>query len=79
MPIYEYACPGCGQSFEKRVPIAEADQAACPYCGSAQTKRLLPRITLQLNSRSSVPLAASGETCGSESCCGGACGFGDIH
>ncbi len=78
MPLYEYACLGCEQAFEKRVAIAEADQTACPECGSVHTKRLLPRIALQLSGGSYVPMSASAESCGSETCCGGMCGgFGD--
>jgi putative FmdB family regulatory protein len=76
MPIYEYACPDCEHAFEKRVPIAEADQTACPACGSPQTRRLLPRIALQI-SGGYIPLAASPQSCGSDTCCGGMCGFGD--
>jgi putative FmdB family regulatory protein len=75
MPVYEYACPDCEHAFEKRVPIAEADHAACPNCGSAHTRRLLPRIALQI-SGDYIPLAAA-DSCGSETCCGGMCGFGD--
>ncbi len=36
MPIYEYICPTCGQSFEKLVRSGrEAREAAvpCPTCG----------------------------------------------
>jgi putative FmdB family regulatory protein len=77
MPLYEYSCPGCGQSFEKRVPIAEADQTACPHCGGQQTKRQLPRIALQIHNVSSIPVSASGGTCSTGSCCSGTCGFGD--
>jgi putative FmdB family regulatory protein len=79
MPLYDYSCPGCGQSFEKRVPIAEADQTSCPRCGSQQTKRQLPHIALQIQNVSSIPLSASDGTCSTGSCCGGMCGLGDIN
>jgi putative FmdB family regulatory protein len=78
MPLYEYNCPNCEHAFEKRVPMAEADQTACPHCGSLHTKRRLPRIALQLQPVSSVPVSTSGATCSSGSCCGGACGVGDF-
>jgi putative FmdB family regulatory protein len=73
MPLYEYVCPECQQLFEKRVAIAEADQAACPRCGSQHTKRQLSRIALQFQNMDVIPLASSGHTCGSPSCCGGMC------
>lgn len=78
MPLYEYVCPGCGESFEKRVPVAEADQTACPNCGSQHTNRRLSRIALQIQHVSSIPVLDSGSTCSSGSCCGGTCGTGDF-
>ena len=33
MPLYDYDCPACGQDFEKRVKISEADAVICPNCG----------------------------------------------
>ncbi len=48
MPVYEYDCPGCGQPFEKRVPMGEADQVECPHCGHAHPKRRLSRISLKV-------------------------------
>lgn len=44
MALYAYDCPGCGRTFEKRVPMAEADRTTCPHCGSAHPKRQLSRI-----------------------------------
>jgi putative FmdB family regulatory protein len=34
MPIFEYVCEGCGNSFEKLVRRAE-DTTECPSCGNA--------------------------------------------
>lgn len=78
MPLYEYVCLGCGESFEKRVPVAEADQAACPHCGNQHTNRRLSRIALQLQNVSSIPVLDSGNTCSNSSCCGGMCGLSDL-
>lgn len=75
MPLYEYFCPECEHDFEQRMSIAEADQAACPHCGSPQTKRRLARVALQLQSVSSSSFADAGSTCDSGSCCGGTCGL----
>lgn len=79
MPLYEYVCPECEKPFEKRASIAEADHAACPNCGSSETKRQLSRIALQFQNMSVIPLTASGSSCASTSCCGGACGGHSHH
>jgi putative FmdB family regulatory protein len=63
MPIYEYECPECGEPFEKRVPMAEADKTTCPACGSPNPKRKLSKIVVkgqQVASSAAVP--ASGGT-----------------
>lgn len=34
MPIYEYRCPHCGETFEKLVPMtADEKKIECPKCG----------------------------------------------
>jgi len=46
MPIYEYACRGCGRRFEHLLlPTAPTDPA-CPDCGSADLERLLSGFAL---------------------------------
>lgn len=44
MPIYEYACRGCGHEFETLV--RSGSTPACPKCASAELERLqsLPAI-----------------------------------
>ena len=44
MPLYEYECPACGQDFEKRVKISEADDVVCSNCGSKHAHRKLSLI-----------------------------------
>lgn len=40
MPIYEYTCRQCGESFEKMVRFSEADLLpACPKCESKDTSK----------------------------------------
>jgi len=63
MPIYEYECPGCGASFEKRVSIADADKSTCPTCGSTHPKRKLSKVSLSgTQTQSSVSVPVSGGT-----------------
>jgi putative FmdB family regulatory protein len=40
MPIYEYECLTCGNTFEKRQSFNEEPQADCPN-GHEETRRLL--------------------------------------
>ncbi len=40
MPLYEYTCSNCGESFDKIVRFSEADQMpACPACGEKETRK----------------------------------------
>ena len=39
MPLFEYACRGCGKHFEAFVTADRA--AACPSCESADLQKLL--------------------------------------
>lgn len=38
MPIYEFACPACGDEFEKLV-MGASTEVACPACGSPEVER----------------------------------------
>jgi putative FmdB family regulatory protein len=59
MPIYEYRCQDCGESFE--ILVRGRTEIACPYCGSALLSKLL-----------SVPYLSSGRTArrAGQTCCG---------
>ena len=40
MPLYEYICSKCGESFDKIVRFSEADQMPdCPTCGEKETRK----------------------------------------
>ncbi len=41
MPVYEYNCRDCRESFEKLVRIVGAQQIVCPHCGSSNTLKKL--------------------------------------
>jgi putative FmdB family regulatory protein len=42
MPIYEYLCTTCHQTFDVRRGVADADRgAACPMCGAAKAQRVV--------------------------------------
>lgn len=74
MPLYEYACRDCGNTFERRVKYEDrlAEQS-CPQCGGAD-------VRLQLSSPGlvgiSVGTGTSGAVKGGSGDFGGACGPG---
>ncbi|NPV42185.1 MAG: zinc ribbon domain-containing protein [Anaerolineae bacterium] len=63
MPLYEYQCKNCNESFEKIVRFSEAEQLPpCPNCGSTDTRKKI-----------SAAAALGGSSSGST---GGGCGSG---
>jgi putative FmdB family regulatory protein len=60
MPMYDYRCLGCGQTFEVFLRSAGMDPLACPSCGSDRMERL-PSAFHMLNQ-------AAGR--GATTCCG---------
>lgn len=65
MPIYEYVCPTCGQSFEKLVRGGrKAKEAAvpCPTCGQDSYRKEVTLVAA-VGSSSSASLASSAAAC----------------
>jgi putative FmdB family regulatory protein len=79
MPIYEYACPGCGARFEKLVRrFGEA--VTCPSCARADVEKQLSVFAVAVSAPApafagcgagACPPAAGG--CDAGPCGGGAC------
>ena len=50
MPIYEYACPACGQTFShlwrSMQAASEAAVPPCPYCDSQATQRIMSQVAV---------------------------------
>jgi putative FmdB family regulatory protein len=79
MPIYEYACPGCGARFEKLVRrFGEA--VSCPTCARADVEKQLSVFAVAVSAPApafagcragACPPAAGG--CDAGPCGGGAC------
>ena len=45
MPVYDFTCQSCGKRFDKLFRSRDAKPAAaCPACGSEQTKRALSLV-----------------------------------
>ncbi|MBN1303915.1 MAG: zinc ribbon domain-containing protein [Anaerolineales bacterium] len=39
MPLYEYQCNACHQSFEELVISSRAEEVHCPYCKSTEVNK----------------------------------------
>ncbi|HEX9186781.1 MAG TPA: zinc ribbon domain-containing protein [Vicinamibacteria bacterium] len=66
MPIYEYACPGCGARFEKLVRRF-GDAVSCPTCASGDVEKQLSVFAVA----TAAPPSFAG-------CGAGACGPGAV-
>jgi len=42
MPLYEYHCQACGNTFEKLLPIEGRDLASCEKCGAKADRLVSP-------------------------------------
>ena len=65
MPIYEYVCPTCGQSFEKLVrggrKMREAP-AECPTCGQESYRKQVTLVAA-VGSDGSATLGSTAASC----------------
>lgn len=77
MPVYDYRCRGCGHTFDRLRPLAEADAPGpCPTCAGEDTARLPSRIARRTSVGSSLPMAGGAPSAGPSAgggCCGGGC------
>ena len=74
MPIYEYRCQACDETFDVLTSYAERDRAqACPSCESTKTRVLVSSFASLGGEQSLADLTPS---TGGGGCCGGSCGCG---
>ena len=75
MPLYDFRCRTCGDTFEVRRSMADAgDPASCP-AGHADTVKLMPLVAVGGRAAGDATMPAPAPT-GGGGCCGGACGCG---
>jgi putative FmdB family regulatory protein len=79
MPIYEYQCAPCRQTFETLIRSA-SDIAQCPKCGSVNVvKQLSIPAAAQSARSSSLPVCGQatspGSSCNRPECSSGTCAF----
>lgn len=48
MPIYEYECKSCGETFEARQKFSDAPLSACTRCGASEVTKLISRTAFSL-------------------------------
>jgi putative FmdB family regulatory protein len=73
MPIYEYRCESCSETFDVLTRFAERDSAQmCPACESTKTRVMVSSFAFAGAGESSAADFA-GES-GGGGCCGGSCG-----
>lgn len=60
MPLYEFDCLDCGQSFEKLVRRAAAvAEVVCPTCGQPHVQKKLSVFAANSKAGSSTPAGAA--------------------
>jgi putative FmdB family regulatory protein len=73
MPIYEYRCESCSETFEVLTRFAERDSAqGCPACESTKTRVMVSSFAFAGAGESSAADFAGAS--GGGGCCGGSCG-----
>ncbi len=48
MPIYEYACSGCGHELEEMQKITDKPKKVCPHCHAHKLERLISNTSFKL-------------------------------
>ncbi|QJA05956.1 zinc ribbon domain-containing protein [Thermosulfurimonas marina] len=69
MPIYEFECEDCGETFEELV-FGSAEGVKCRKCGSDRVRRLMSAFGFKSGSRF---VSSSGPAGGCSGCAGGTC------
>jgi putative FmdB family regulatory protein len=64
MPLFEFVCTDCEQSFEELLRSADAaGEVACPRCGGDQVKKKLSTFASKSSGGTSFSLGSSASSC----------------
>jgi putative FmdB family regulatory protein len=72
MPIYEYRCEDCDNSFEALIGFGHDNEAQCPSCSSMHLSREMSVFASRADSVKAESNGGGGRMRGG--CCGGSCG-----
>lgn len=71
MPIYEFRCSSCNESFELlKMGKDNSLETRCPYCSSDAFERIISTVSYSMSGGSGKARQASVQT---RNCAGGAC------
>ncbi|WP_022853827.1 FmdB family zinc ribbon protein [Thermodesulfatator atlanticus] len=73
MPIYEFTCADCGETFEELVLGGKIEGLKCPKCGSERVEKIMSACAFKSGAKfvsASGSSACSGCTATSCSSCG---------
>ncbi len=74
MPMFEYRCESCGETFEQLMRSSDRDEDLnCPSCGAKHPKKLLSSFSATMNGIGSGFEAAP--SCATGNCPTGRCGL----
>jgi putative FmdB family regulatory protein len=70
MPLFEYRCKSCNQSFEVLVTSRTATEVSCPQCKATDIERLLglPAAGKILDGEPATNCRGDGPPCGAPWC-----------
>ena len=74
MPLYDFRCRTCGDTFEVRRPMVDAAAPAVCPAGHADTVKLMSLVAV--GGKADEGTAAMPGPGAGGGCCGGACGCG---
>ena len=74
MPIYEYHCADCDNSFETLIRPGHDDEALCPSCSSVNISREMSVFASRGASNGLESNGGGSGMRGGGGCCGGSCG-----
>lgn len=74
MPIFEYKCGKCGNSFEKLIRTS-SEKIECPECGNGKVEKMLSVFSASVAGSPKCEMKPSCPSAGTKCCSGGTCGL----